>query len=144
MEERLRNLENKFVAYEATLRNSIKWIAVIGIIILSFLGYSTWFELPKVVKAELSADLATSLRKDIKELHDSAQKDAAFLRQFSQKGENITVDETCFRPRKLFWCSYYKQFELANDSNTSWVENAGECAGEGFSIKKELWFLVEC
>jgi len=52
--------------------------------------------------------------------------------------QTFDVNGICFRPRKLTRC-----FGGAGDHMT-WVDNAGECQGAGYTVEADIDVLMQC
>lgn len=141
IEARMRALEGKLIEYQAKLDVVWKALGIAGLVVLAWLGYTSFYSVPTQVTQALRGESVSVMSKNITALHDQAVLDAAAIAKLSAGG-TITVGGQCFQVRTLFRC----HFAARSDVHLTWVDNQTECTQNGLTLDPDapIKILAQC
>jgi hypothetical protein len=119
VEERLRAVEEKIIAEEAARKANSKWFVIVGMIVITWLGITSFYQIPTAIEGWLDRQGISDAQKQIAKLKNQAEKDAKSLSEMKYSdckeiigvcGEGMFKQPTYLLDRVKFSCPTERPF----------------------------------
>lgn len=137
LQKRLRGLEDDFLKIETTARISLIWGGIFGLVIIAWLGITTFYSIPKAATDALKSEGATAVIDRLQQLRFVAEKNADAIATLSIAGKTISVSGQCFKPRTVYRC-------FKGPDHMTWFDNEEECTKAQYRVEDRVVVLGNC